>query len=147
MHVPDDVVTEEPHHPLDALTDDGRAQMADMKFLGDIGPAVVDNDPLRSGRHCAKPIIQTIDVAGKVFIGERDVDESWPGELQLAKSRGVPNRCKHSLPDLTRVPACGFGGRHRPVALELGEIGASGDDDLPEGAIEPLRLERIPKHL
>ena len=49
------VITEESEDPLDALTDDRRAEMTDMQFLGDVGPAVVDNHLLRFGGNRAEP--------------------------------------------------------------------------------------------
>ena len=46
MDVAYHVVAQKAGYPLEAFTDDGRAQMADMHWLGNISAAVIDDDLL-----------------------------------------------------------------------------------------------------
>jgi hypothetical protein len=46
MDIADHPVTEPSSHPFDALADDGGTQMSDVKRLGNIRSAVVDDDRL-----------------------------------------------------------------------------------------------------
>ena len=46
VDVADDVVAEEPVDALDGLSDDGASQVSDVQGLGDVRPAVVNDDGL-----------------------------------------------------------------------------------------------------
>ena len=50
MHITDHVMSHKFADPLDTLSNDSRAQMSDMQWLGNIGPAVIYNNGLRMCR-------------------------------------------------------------------------------------------------
>jgi hypothetical protein len=120
---------------FDALTNDRRTEMANVQFLGNVRPAVVDDDLPGGGPIGPERLIERTDVPGQVLIGQGDVDETRSREFELLESGSVGKRIDYRLSNLARVLACPLRCSHRTVALELGKVGTGGNHNVPESAI------------
>ncbi len=90
--VADDLVAERRVDPRQALADHGRAEVADVHRLGDVGRRVVDHDRLRLlGRSQAQVGRRRADspsCSRDPVVREPDVEEARPGDLGRAGHRG-----------------------------------------------------------
>jgi len=80
----DHLVAERAQHPVEAVTDDRRAQVADVHLLGHVGRRVVDDHALGiSHRHDARPRIgELVGYGRSQYVGpDPEVDEARPGHL------------------------------------------------------------------
>ena len=123
--LPDHVVAEELHHPHQRVADHGRAQVADVHLLGNVGCRIVDDDvPDRRRRRHTQPIIHcnVRELRGEKRRREGHVDETRPRDLQVARHTiehaGVDDR----LCDVTRSTADLLGECQRSVDLCIGPI-------------------------
>ena len=133
MHISDGLISEKMKDPLHALPDDSRAQMSDMKRLGHIGSAVVNDDLLR--RIClghSKPLVSShlCQVSGKKFRGQLQVQEARADCVHTLKSIASVKHVRNILRDLQRSLMILFCPRHRTVALVFTQVRTVGDGHL-----------------
>ncbi len=100
-----------------------------MHRLGDIRPAVIDQDPTRRGdRLGAQPRIGG-DLASPLRqgrIAEPEVDEARPGDLHASQAR-IARQARDDLGGhVARIAPGALGGGQGAVALEVGEVGPVG---------------------
>ena len=77
MYVTNDVVADKPQKALDALSDHGRADMADMQLFSDVRPSVIHDDLLRSKKRYPETLVACCRCQdrGEKLVGQRDIDE------------------------------------------------------------------------
>ena len=137
VNVTDGIVAKEPVQPLDALADDGRAQVADVQGLCHVGPAVVhhhgfalagfDNAEIRGGAHGFQVVLQE-------GIRQLQVDEAGHDSLHHGVVGGI-QLGGHGLGNLDGGALILLGGRQRTVALVFAQVGTVGHRDPAEGGI------------
>jgi hypothetical protein len=136
MHVAEDRPAIGAEQPLQAVADDGRAQMADMHGLGDIGAAEIQHRGLAVsgfGRAETNLLRDRADARGQYSIRHVEIDEAGTGDLDLRENRIGLQARRDLFGDRARIDLRLLGGRQRAVALELREIG-------PVGALHQAQL-------
>ncbi len=125
----DDGVARRGEHPVEAVADDRGAQVPDVHELGDVGGAVVDDDPLRLGGHLDAGV-RVLEHLGRDLREhvrpDADVDEAGAGDL-------------HRLAQVVEVEACHQVGRDLAGRTTLLLREAEGDVALE---VPELRLRR-----
>ncbi|MNS48254.1 hypothetical protein D3C72_808170 [compost metagenome] len=134
-----DGVAAEAEQPLQALADDGRAQVADVHRLGHIGAGVVDDDLARRrvqrgagqgfvGGHLGGAL-------GQGGVGELQVDEAGTGDLDRRQTRVGAQAFGDAGGQLARIGLQRLGGGQGAVGLEVGQVGAVRGDDTRERCV------------
>ena len=119
MNVADGIVAEELVQPLDALANDGRAQVADVQGLCHVGSAVVHNDGLAGAGLTDAEIgsgAHFLQIAAQESVGELQVDEAGHDGVHHGKVRGI-QLFSHSLGDHDGSALVLLGGGQCAVAL------------------------------
>ena len=140
------VVPEEPEHAGEGVSDEGAAEMADVHLLGHVGRRVVDDHGLRAGDSFdAQSLVggERRHQAGHEAVGQRQVDEAGPADLDLGTDV-IEGRRRHDLfGHLARRAAHQLPERQRAVGLEVGPVRdpqhrvGPGCDGV-EGGLQPL---------
>ena len=142
--IADGLVAEEVLNALDALADDGRAQMADVQRLGHVGSAVVYDHGagLRITRNAeARHGTGLLQILCQESGGQPQIQEARRDGLNLGKCRVVRQMHSHVVCDLNGRLVVGLCRGHRAVALVLAEVGPVGDRHPPVGSFIPGRHE------
>ena len=138
VDVADDRVAEVAVDALDALADDGRAQMADVQGLCHIGAAVVQHHgPLfRVARHAGTlTAAHFLHMGGQIVLPEAQIEEAGVHRLGRGEDRAVLQPGSHLAGNDDGGLVGGFGGWHGAVALEFAQVGPVGDGDLAAGSV------------
>ena len=140
MDVSNDLVAEEAVNALDALSDDGRAQMSHMERLGHIGAAIVEHNGLgrslrlhaegRRGGH-------TRHIVPQNRRAHRQVEEAGLYRLHLCEHRFPLELLSHSFRQLQRRTVRLLGCRHGAIALIFAQIRAIGERNFPQTSLQP----------
>ncbi|MNE09448.1 hypothetical protein D3C80_1021220 [compost metagenome] len=129
---PDDVAAEA-EQPLQALADDGGAQVADVHRLGHVGTGVVDDDLARRRvqRGAGQGFVSGHlgGALGQGGVGELEVDEAGAGDFDRGQARVVAEALGHLGGQLARIGLQRLGGGQGAVGLEVGQVGAVRSDD------------------
>ena len=144
VDVADDVVAEVAVDSLDALADDGRAQMADVKGLGHIGAAVVDDNGAGLSLRLQAEAVASghpIQVGGDIIRGQLQIQEAGLDGVHGGKGRAAAQLFGHGLGNLDRGPVGGLGGGHGAVALIFSEVGPVGDGHFAVGRVKTGRFK------
>ena len=125
----DHLVSEGGEDTVEAVADDGGAQVPDVHLLGDVGRRVVDDDPLRM-RGATQPVMRILEHGGG-GLGENvganaEVDESRPGDLQRLTQIGDVEPGDDVRRDLPGGSFLLLGEAQRHVGLEMPELGFRG---------------------
>ena len=145
MGVAHGLVAEEVLDPLDALADDGRAQMADVQGLGHVGAAVVHHHGARLGipGHAeagrGAGLLQVFCQEGR---SQPQIQKARRSGLHLGEGRVVSQLYSHVVCDLDGGLVIGLGRGHGAVALVFAQVGAVGDRHPPVGGFIPGRQKR-----
>ena len=146
VDVPQHLVSHEPADTLNALPDDGGAEMSHMERLGHIGSAVVDEDRLGCAAllHSQLSVLpHLIQIACYIFIVQFDIDEAGLHYLHRQDAASPPHLGYHVLGDHKGSFFVGPRSRHGAVALVLAQVRPVGQGDLGVGAVIPRRLKRL----
>lgn len=139
MHVTDDGMALKAGDALDALTDDGGAQMSHMEGLCHVGSAVVQHDGLGVRVRLAAlagVAFQLVHQFSQVFGGYIQIDEAGTDHLRLGEHGVACQYVHHLLGDHKGSLTVELCGSHSTVALVLAEVGTVGG-----GAAAQLRLK------
>ena len=139
MHVADDAPAIGAIQPLQAVADDGGAQMMHRHGLGDIGTAEIDHQLLAViGRGAGLRQQRRQRRVAKV-----EIDETGTGDLDPGEAR-IFLQPRHDLfRDGAGVCFRSFRRRQRAIALELAQIRAVGLGDLAEMRRQAFRREGL----
>ncbi|MNM49653.1 hypothetical protein D3C81_606610 [compost metagenome] len=118
----DDVVAQELQHARNAVTDDGRAQVADVHFLGQVGCRHVDHHLLRRAGFARTQV--GIGQGGIQAVGQgvgvlEEVEEAGAGDLDLADVGAGRQGIDQFLGQVARLHAGRLGQHHGDVAGEV----------------------------
>ena len=140
------VVTEEPEHAGERVADERAAQVSDVHLLGDIRRRVVDDHRGGVGNQldAQAPVRRKCrHLAGEEVVGQRQVDEPGPADLDLGADVVEGGRRHHLLGHLARRPADLLAQGQGAVRLEVGAVGGPQHRVGPgpngvEGGLQPL---------
>ncbi len=125
MGVADDLIAHETHDPLQAFADDGRAQVADVHFLGDVRSAEVNQHLAPGGNHRS-----TEANIGCQFVGARaqgrfrqdKIEEAGTRNIRAFQARIVGKMRYDAACHLARIGLGLLGHGHGAIALKIGQI-------------------------
>ena len=147
MHIPDHIMPGKAQDPLDALADDGRAQMSHMKRFCHIGSAVVDDDLFaRRDGVSSQAFIQAHapHIIRHKLTGKLQVEESRFHSLDRLEHAATVFRfpClfqdrRHMLRDHDGCLVIQLRAGHGAVALVLAKI-------RPVGELDPAKRRVVP---
>ena len=138
VDVADDGVAEVTVDALDALADDGRAEVADVQRLCDVRPAVVEHDGarrVRSGDAGTVGQAHILQMGGEGGVRDAQVDEAGRDGLRRGEEFAAAELRDDVVGDQDGCLVGGFGGGHGAVALEFAQVGTVGDGDLAAGGV------------
>ena len=127
MNVADDVVTEVAVDALDALADDGGAQVADVQGLCHVRPAIVEHDAAGlalTGHAEALALAHLLQMGGQICRLHTQVDEAGLYGLGRGKDAAVLQAVDNVLRNDERGFVVLLCGGHGTVALKFAQIGA-----------------------
>ncbi len=139
VSVADHFVATEAEDALQAFTDDGRAQVADMHWFGDVRAAVVDHNLAGVGHACGTGLVGVGGNLARTLrqgrIGQLHIDEAGTGDLDRRQGWMAFKVCDDLGGQLTRVGFQRLGCSQRAIGLEVGEIGAVRRGDAGKGCV------------
>ncbi len=153
----DDGVAEGTQHAVEAVADDGGAEVAHVHLLGHIGRGVVDDDSL--GMLLRRDTVRGVGEDRGGRLGEHgglepDVDEAWAGDLQRLAQVVELNLVDDVLGDDARRALLLLGEAQGDVRLEVPELRFGGRaefgidaDDITQTLIKFGRQRRHGDHL
>src|SRR5258706_6961238 len=130
VHVARDFPTIGAVQALEAIADNGRAQMAHMHCLGDVGPAEIYDEHLaRAGaRRTEAPVLRELrNTLVQRGIGYVDIDESRSRDFDFREYWVRSESSNDAFGERPRIGLRLLRSGERTVALKLGEIGSVGD--------------------
>ena len=144
VNVADDVVAEEAVDALDGLSDDGASQVSDVQGLGDVRPAVVNDDGSGTLVRLHAKVLGQIhfrNVLRKKFARQPEIQKAGVHSLDAFKHRSARQLLFNRARDLDGRFVIDLGRGQRAVALVLAEVGAVRERDLAVGGVEARFLE------